>query len=156
MAYKVIFAPTAIARLEDIVRYIHLLSRAPRKPSGRSDGFLAFSSNGTESLISFSLAGLSTINNQLRKGAWPRKTNLRGFYVSLGRGRSLYVLNTQLSGLFCCNQSRISSAFGVFPLLLRVASINARKFEAISEKRNQKTGRPGCHDYRRENCELIY
>ena len=98
MAYKVVFAPTAIARLEDIVRYIaaddpatastfathlldraellsefpelgtpyrkrknvrrlrcdplfYLLSRAPRKPSDRSDGFLAFSSNGTELLI---------------------------------------------------------------------------------------------------------
>ena len=98
MAYKVVFAPTAIARLEDIVRYIaaddpatastfamhlldraellsefpelgtpyrkrknvrrlrcdpYLLSRAPRKPSDRSDGFLAFSSNGTELLICF-------------------------------------------------------------------------------------------------------
>jgi hypothetical protein len=64
MAYKVVFAPTAIARLEDIVRYIaaddpatavrslfYLLSRAPRKPSDRSDGFLAFSSNGTELFI---------------------------------------------------------------------------------------------------------
>jgi hypothetical protein len=29
------------------------------------NGFLAFSSSGTERLISFSLAGLSTINNQL-------------------------------------------------------------------------------------------
>jgi len=94
MAYKVIFAPTAIARLEDVVRYIAAhdpaaaktfamrlleradlllefpelgtpyrkrknvrrlrcdpyliyLSRTPRKPSDRSDGFLAFSSNGT-------------------------------------------------------------------------------------------------------------
>ena len=96
MAYRVVFAPAAIARLEDIVRYIaaddpatastfamhlldraellrnsqirnalpqaqecpapavrslfYLLSRAPRKPPDRSDGFLAFSSNGTELL----------------------------------------------------------------------------------------------------------
>jgi hypothetical protein len=52
--------------------------------------------------------------DQLRKGAWPRKTNLRGFYVSLGRGRSLYVLNSQLPLPMAPHFFLLNSSFNLF------------------------------------------